>query len=167
VAQRKSTLAREIRQTKPFRSPRHEAGLGLLKTADLLREAGSRILEPFAVTDQQYNVLRILRGAGKSGLPTLEIADRMIERAPGITRLIDRLAKKGLVVRRRCETDRRQVYCLLAPAGARLLARMDGPVARLDRRLAMLGDPEVDTLIRLLDAIRAGLSRSTSPRHGA
>ncbi len=164
---KESALAREIRQRKPFRSRRHEAALGLLKTADLLKEQASKTIEPFGVTDQQYNVLRILRGAGKDGLPTLEIAERMIERAPGITRLIDRLEKKGLVSRKRCETDRRQVFCLLAPPGARLLGRMDAPVARIDGRLGMLGEAELGTLIRLLDAIRAGLSPSTPSRRRA
>ena len=167
MAVKESALAREIRQSKPFRSRRQEAALGLLKTADLLRARASKIIEPFGVTDQQYNVLRILRGAGGEGLPTLEIADRMIERAPGITRLIDRLEKKGLVSRRRCETDRRQVFCLLAPAGARLLNRMDAPVARMDDLLRPLAGAELDTLIRLLDAIRAGLSVPTPSRRKA
>ncbi len=94
-----SALAREIQQKRPFQSARQEAALGLLKTVDVLRLHISRVLEPFGVTDQQYNVLRILRGAGQDGLPTLEIAERMIERAPGITRLIDRLETKGLVSR--------------------------------------------------------------------
>ena len=152
------TDSREIRQQKPFRSARQEAALGLLKTVDLLRRREAEVMEPFGVTDQQYNVLRILRGAGRDGLPTLEIAHRMIEQAPGITRLIDRLEKKGLVVRRRCETDRRQVYGVLAPAGRRLLARMDAPVARMDALLSPLADDDVATLIRLLDALRAGLA---------
>ena len=154
----RSALAREIRQTKPFQSRSHEASLGLLKTVDVLRGHFGHVLEPFGVTDQQYNVLRILRGAGAAGLPTLEIADRMIERAPGITRLIDRLEKKGLVSRKRCLIDRRQVFCILAPAGARLLARMDAPVGKAVGALEALGEAELTTLIRLLDAIRAGLS---------
>lgn len=159
-----SALAREIRQKKPFRSARQEAVLGLLKTVDLLRRREAEVMEPFGVTDQQYNVLRILRGAGRDGLPTLDIAHRMIERTPGITRLIDRLEKKGLVVRRRCETDRRQVYCVLAPAGSRLLSRMDAPVANMDALLSPLSNSDVSTLIRLLDALRAGLASESSRR---
>ena len=158
-----SALAREIQQGRPFQSARQEAALGLLKTVDVLRLHLSRVLEPFGVTDQQYNVLRILRGAGKDGLPTLAIAERMIERAPGITRLIDRLEKKGLVSRKRCTSDRRQVFCILAPAGARLLSRMDAPVARADEALGALSDADLKTLIRLLDAVRAGLSRADTP----
>ena len=164
MTENESALAREIRQRKPFRSARHEAVLGLLKAADLLRRSEAEVMEPFGITDQQYNVLRILRGAGRDGLPTLEIAHRMIEHAPGITRLIDRLEKKGLVVRRRCETDRRQVYCVLAPAGRRLLSRMDAPVAKMDALLSPLDDDDVATLIRLLDALRAGLDSNLSPK---
>jgi len=159
-----SALAREIRQKKPFRSARQEAVLGLLKTVDLLRRREAEVMEPFGVTDQQYNVLRILRGAGRDGLPTLDIAHRMIERAPGITRLIDRLERKGFVVRRRCDVDRRQVYCVLAPAGSRLLARMDAPVAKMDALLSPLSNADVSTLIRLLDALRAGLASEPSRR---
>ena len=155
----RSALAREIQQKRPFQSARQEAALGLLKTVDLLRLHLSRVLEPFGVTDQQYNVLRILRGAGKDGLPTLAIAERMIERAPGITRLIDRLEKQGLVSRKRCTSDRRQVFCILEAAGARLLSRMDAPVAKSDEALRALSDADLKTLIRLLDAVRAGLSR--------
>jgi len=162
-----SSLAREIRQRRPFRSRRHEAALGLLKTADLLRTRASKVIAPFGVTDQQYNVLRILRGAGRDGLPTLEISERMIERAPGITRLVDRLEKKALVSRRRCARDRRRVYCVLAPAGARLLARMDAPVERMDDLLRALGTADLETLIRLLDAIRAGLSEPAPSRRRA
>ncbi len=164
MKERSSALAREIRQTKPFHSARQEAALGLLKTVDRLRARVARVLEPWGVTDQQYNVLRILRGAGPEGLPTLDIAERMIEHAPGITRLLDRLEAKKLVARARCRTDRRQVLCTLAPPGKRLLARMDAPVRRADDALAMLTDAEVAALIRILDRIRAGLAVGDSSK---
>ena len=163
-----SALRREIKQGRPFPSAGQETAVALLRTAAVLRTDIERALEPFGVTDQQYNVLRILRGAGKDGLPTLAIAERMIERAPGITRLIDRLEKKGLVSRKRCTSDRRQVFCILAPAGARLLSRMDAPVSRCDEDFGVLGDADLKTLIRLLDAVRAGLSHpSKSSRRKA
>ena len=124
----------------------------------------ARVLEPWGVTDQQYNVLRILRGAGAEGLPTLEIADRMIEQAPGITRLLDRLeAKKGSSPASDAGSDRRQVLCTLAPAGERLLSRMDAPIRRAEDSLAMLTDAQLATLIRILDTIRAGLSADDPP----
>ena len=96
-----SALQREIRQKKPFRSPAQEAVLGLLRTADVVRRLVARSLEPYDVTPQQYNVLRILRGAGDEGLPTLTIGERMLEDSPGVTRLVDRLIAKGLVSRAR------------------------------------------------------------------
>jgi len=82
----------------------------LLRAADKLRTFFETICVPFDITNQQYNVLRILRGAEPEGLPTLTIAERMIERTPGITRMIDRLEAKGLVVREIRPDDRRCVH---------------------------------------------------------
>ena len=131
--------------------------MALLRTADLVRRAVGRTLEPYDITLQQYNVLRILRGAGEQGLPTLEIAERMIEQAPGVTRLLDRLEVKGLVRRERCAQDRRQVLCWLTPAGLELVERLDEPVDSADAEaVAMLTPEEQDRLLRMLDAIRAG-----------
>lgn len=149
------TLLEEIQQNKPFRSLSHEGVLGLLRTADRLRWSFSRVLEPFGVTHQQYNVLRILRGAGSEGLPTLSIAERMVERTPGITRLVDRLQAKGWVERQRATCDRRQVVCTLSEAGFELLASLDGPTDEADdKALAMLSQEEQRTLIDLLDRVR-------------
>lgn len=120
----KSLLA-EIQQTKPFPSLEEEAWVALLKTADLMRRHSAALLEPHELTEQQYNVLRILRGAGDCGLPTLAIAERLIEHTPGITRLIDRLEAKGFVHRERPERDRRQVYCFISKSGLVLLKQLD------------------------------------------
>lgn len=118
----------------PNKLPRHKAVvIAILHSADRLRRQGEALLAPHAVTLQQFNVLRILRGARPDGLCTLAIAQRMIEQTPGITRLIDRLEKKGLVRRVRSEEDRRQVWCRITPAGERLLARLDDPVEQFDR----------------------------------
>lgn len=118
----------------PNRPPRHKAVvIAVLRSADRLRRRGEALLAPHDVTLQQFNVLRILRGARPEGLCTLTIAERMIEQTPGITRLIDRLEKKGLVRRVRSEEDRRQVWCRITPAGERLLARLDDPVEEFDR----------------------------------
>ena len=152
-----SQLQREIRQGKPFRSRGQEVVVALLRTADLVRRTVGRALEPHDITLQQYNVLRILRGAGEQGLPTLEIADRMIEQAPGVTRLLDRLEVKGLVRRQRCAQDRRQVLCWLTPAGLELVERLDEPVDSADAEaVAMLTPEEQERLLRMLDAIRSG-----------
>jgi DNA-binding MarR family transcriptional regulator len=151
-----STLQREIRQGKPFRSRGEQVVVALLRTADLVRRGVGRVLEPYGITPQQYNVLRILRGAGEQGLPTLEIGERMIEQAPGITRLLDRLEAKRLVRRERCPQDRRQVLCWLSPAGLELVERLDGPIDSEDTEaVAMLPPEDQDRLLRLLDALRS------------
>jgi DNA-binding MarR family transcriptional regulator len=152
-----SPLQREIRQGKPFRSRGQEVVVALLRTADLVRRAVGRAVETHDITLQQYNVLRILRGAGDQGLPTLEIAGRMIEQAPGVTRLLDRLEAKGLVRRERCRQDRRQVLCWLTPTGSELVERLDEPVDKADvEAVAMLSPEEQDRLLRMLDSIRTG-----------
>jgi DNA-binding MarR family transcriptional regulator len=152
-----SPLQKEIRQGKPFRSRGQEVVVSLLRTADLVRRVVSRVLEPYDITAQQYNVLRILRGSGEKGLPTLEIAERMIEHAPGVTRLMDRLEAKGLVRRERCPEDRRQGLCWLTTAGTDLVERLDEPVDSADAEaVAMLGPEEQERLLRLLDAVRSG-----------
>lgn len=150
-----SRLQREIRQRRPFASRAQEASLAILKTADVVRRSLAPVLAPHDLSSQQYNVLRILRGAGEAGIPTLEIAERMIERAPGITRLLDGLERKGLACRNRCATDRRQVLCRLTPEGAALLARLDAPVLTAHAPVEALSERDLATLIRLLDAVRA------------
>jgi DNA-binding MarR family transcriptional regulator len=148
-------LQAEIRQTKPFRSSGQEAAIALLRTADVLKRRFEDVLGPTAVTVQQYNVLRILRGAGAAGLPTLEIAERMIERAPGITRLIDKLEIAGLVARERSQEDRRAVVCRATAKGLALLASLDDAVdAADDDALGMLTERERRELIRVLEKVR-------------
>ena len=152
-----SPLQRELKQTRPFRSPGHEAILDLSRTADVIRRRFAEVLGPAGVTPQQYNVLRILRGAGAGGLPTLEIAERMIEQAPGITRLIDRLEKQGWVQRERGTDDRRQVRCYVSAAGLALLTKLDPLVEAFETRLvAALTTGEQQALIGLLDRLRGG-----------
>jgi len=159
----KSRIAEEIKQRKPFRTRNAEATVALMRTADVVRRRIEAFIEPHGITGQQYNVLRILRGAGEEGIPTLEIAARMIEQAPGITRLLDRLEAKGLVQRERCERDRRQVLCWATPASMRLLAELDDAIARSDdEALGPLTQKEVALLIRLLDKVRA-FDASDSP----
>ena len=155
------TIRDEIRQTRPFESAADEAVVTLLATADRVRSALSGVTEAHAITLQQYNVLRILRGAGAAGLPTLEIATRMIEKSPGITRLLDRLEARRLVRRVRCPEDRRQVLCHATEAAHRLLDGLDRPVAEASRALlAPLAPPHTAGLIRLLDAVRSATASS-------
>ena len=152
-------LKEEIRQNRPFRSSGHEAYLALLRTADLARHRFAALFATEALTLQQYNVLRILRGAGEGGLPTLEIADRMIERTPGITRLVDKLEQNGLLSRERLAHDRRTVVCRVTPEGLALLARLDAPVEQLDDETFMTMEAEdLDQLIEILAKLRALLA---------
>jgi DNA-binding MarR family transcriptional regulator len=151
-------LRDEIRQSKPFESPAQEAILALYRTSDMLRRRFSQLVEPHGISLQQYNVLRILRGAGKTGTPTLDIADRMIERTPGVTRLLDKLEVKRLVRRERCPEDRRQVLCWITEPGMRLLAELDQPLAAAGvSSMAPLSTSEVRVLITTLEKIREHL----------
>jgi DNA-binding MarR family transcriptional regulator len=155
VAREMGSLEREIRQSRPFESRAQEGVVALFRTADLLRRTLTRVVEPYGITLQQYNVLRILRGAGEKGLPTLEIAERMIEHSPGATRLLDRLVAKGLVRRERCPEDRRQVLCWITPGGLEVLAGLDQPILTGDHAFfAPLAVKEMEGLLRALEALR-------------
>jgi len=151
-----------IKQTRPFRSRRQEAVVGLLLTTESVRWPLQDLLASHEeLTMQQYNVLRILRGAGQKGLPTLEIGARMIERTPGVTRLIDRMEQKGLVVRERSRDDRRLVMCRITELGSGVLRKLDRPVDALDDAvLGSLTEAEVADLIRLLDKVRRHNTRT-------
>ena len=147
-------IADEIKQNRPFPSKRDEAVVALMRTSDLVRRLVAEVVEPHEITPQQYNVLRILRGAGECGLPTLDIAERMVEQTPGITRLVDRLEAKKLVIRERCLTDRRQVFCKITPAGLSLLDKLDKPVAEAGRVLDALSPRDLHQLVKILDRTR-------------
>jgi DNA-binding MarR family transcriptional regulator len=150
------SIRSEIKQKRPFSSFAAECVVTLLRTADHVRALLSAVAETHEVTLQQYNVLRILRGAGDEGLPTLEIASRMIETSPGITRLLDRLEAKGLVRRKRCPLDRRQVLCHASERALALLSALEAPMAEAaEQALAPLGPRRGSELVRLLDAVRA------------
>ncbi len=159
-----SRLQQELRQNRPFPSPAHEAVVGLMRTADLVRRQIVAILEPYGLTHQQFNVLRILRGAGDDGLPTLEVAERMIEQTPGITRLLDRLEAKELVRRQRCPRDRRQHLCWITPKGSALLQKLDVVTLRApEESLKGLRPKDRLAFIKLLDAIRAAHQGKDQP----
>lgn len=163
MAERRSALQDEIRQKTPFHSTGAEVAVGVLRTAALLERHYNQIVTKRGITIQQYNVLRILRGAGAKGMPTLVIRDRMIHEAPGITRLIDRLEQSGYVRRERQAADRRQVVCYLTQEGDKLLSVLDAEVAAADdAAVCMLSPEEQQELTRLLDAVRAGRSGGRS-----
>lgn len=152
-----STLREELQQTRPFHSAAHEAVVSIMRTSAVLQRHVSQVVESGEITIQQYNVLRILRGAGEDGLPTLAIRDRMIEEAAGITRLLDKLEDARYVVRERSTPDRRQVLCRITKKGLAVLASLDAPVDEEQARaLSTLTLDEQRQLIELLGAVRAG-----------
>jgi DNA-binding MarR family transcriptional regulator len=158
MTRKPTSLREELQQTRPFQSQEEEAILAIQRTADQLGRKFTEIIEPHGISAQQYNVLRILRGAGEAGLPTLDIADRMIEKTPGITRLVDKLEAKSFLRRKRCSHDRRQVFCCITERGLKLLAELDEPVTKAaPHLLASLSAKEVESLIRTLQQIRADL----------
>jgi DNA-binding MarR family transcriptional regulator len=149
-------LRRELKQTKPFRSTQAEAYLNVLRTAEYLSRAVEQHLKTFGLTGTQYNVLRILRGAGERGLTCGEIAGRMITHVPDVTRLLDRLEAKGWLARTRDNPDRRVVVTRITPEGRALADRLDAPVLAMHARLlAHLNGRELKELIRELEKVRA------------
>ncbi|MEK9499526.1 MarR family winged helix-turn-helix transcriptional regulator [Gaopeijia maritima] len=148
-------LQDEIKQTRGFGSLEQEAFLGLGRTWALLEHSISEALKPHDITPTQYNVLRILRGAGDDGLCRGEIVDRMIAQVPDATRLLDRLQAADLIVRQRSEEDRRFVTTRITEAGLGLLDTLDGVVEALHATQFEGVDPnDLRTLIGLLDQVR-------------
>ena len=149
------TLAREIKKAKPFDLPEQEAFLNLARTWDVLSgEMALTVLKPAGLTPAQYNVLRILRGAGGS-LACGEIGERMIAREPDMTRLIDRLETRGLAARSRETSDRRVVSVRITTAGLKALAALDPRVLDAHReQLGHMTKKELAQLIALLEKAR-------------
>jgi DNA-binding MarR family transcriptional regulator len=138
--------------------PEEAVFLDLLRTTDMLARGMVAILKTEDLSANQYNVLRILRGS-PGGLPCGEIASRMITRDPDITRLLDRLEKRGLISRSRETKDRRMVMARITPDGLKLLARLDEPVEKGHRKqLGHLGRGRLRALIELLQAARSGVT---------
>lgn len=148
-------LREEIKQKKPFASPEQEAYLSLGRTWAVLEHALAEALKPYGVTPTQYNVLRILRGAGGSGLCRSEVMERMIARVPDATRLLDRMEAAGWIARERSSEDRRFVTTRITDEGLRLLDQLDELILEIHcRQFAHLDRGELRTLIDLLGRVR-------------
>jgi DNA-binding MarR family transcriptional regulator len=151
----RGVLAQELQQIRPFDSLEEEALLNLSRTFEVWHQASTQFLRPFGLSPTQYNVLRILRGAGDLGATCSEVAERMVNHDPDITRLMDRLERLGWIERRRGEQDRRVVIARLTPAGSELLSRIDEPLRAFLRDAASaVGDERLVTLIALLEDLR-------------
>ncbi len=146
-----SKLQQELKQARPFASLPVELFLNLIRTTELLRAQETDLLREHGLSAPQYNVLRILRGAGKDGHPCQEIGARMLTRVPDVTRLVDRLEASGFVERARTDADRRIVRVRIQKRGLEVLARLDAPVDALPVAMfAHLSKPELRTLNELL-----------------
>jgi len=131
-----NALKAKIKQQVDFENPGIEAMLNLMVAADTVRTMSNRVLAVHEITGGQYNVLRILRGAGDAGHPRCEIAVRMIERAPDITRIIDRLEKQDLVIRDRADEDRRLSVTRISRKGLDLLERIEPELVKANHQFA-------------------------------
>lgn len=150
-------LQRDLHKQNPFDSLPQEVTVSILRTNDLLQHRFARLFRDHGLTQAQFNILRILRGAGEK-LPALEIARRMITVVPGITRLIDTLEKQDMVCRERCTEDRRVVYITITAAGRRALKKLDQPNLDLHQQLVgHLNTAEIKQLLKLLDKARTGI----------
>ena len=152
-----SRLQTEIKQTKPFAKLEHEAILGLLRTAAMVDHAMDEMLRPYGLTGTQFNVLRILRGAGQKGLCGREIGERMITRVPDVPRLLDRMEKAGLISRERDPEDRRHVTARITPRGTQLVEAVgDAAASPVERRFSRLQPEQLQQLVETMDLIREG-----------
>lgn len=148
----------ELKQTRRFETAEAEAYVNILRTADALARPVEQVLDSAGLSSPQYNVLRILRGAGADGLACREIGERMIARDPDITRLLDRLEKRGLIRRARDPRDRRVIVTRITKEGLRILRELDGPVrAAHHRQFSHMSRRKLLELIRLLEEARAGV----------
>jgi len=150
-----SQLARELKQSRGFSSQAQEAILGIKRTAALLELRLAEVLRPFGLTPTQYNVLRILRGAGEEGLPRCEVQARLVAPVADTTRLLDRMEKMGLVVRSRSTEDRRVVASRITPRGLALVERVAQPLrAHEQGEVGRLDAEKLEALIAILDEVR-------------
>lgn len=152
-----SSLLNELKQSRPFRLPGLEASVALLRTTAHLRRLLESDLGQHGITLQQFNVLRILRGAGEP-IPTMDIADRMVEQEPGITRLLGRLESKDLIERRRCAEDGRRVLVAITEEGCRVLDQVGDPTDFLgSKEGAAMSAEDLVSLMELLSKARKAM----------
>lgn len=156
-------LQSEIRQSRPFPHPAEETFLNIQRTANWLMHGVEETLRPFGLTHPQYNVLRILSGAGADGLPCGEVGARLVTREPDVTRLLNRMETRGYIRRGRSTEDRRIIRAYLAPAGAELLWSLEKPVRDATRgALAPLGTAKLEQLTALLEEVRIQIEEAAS-----
>lgn len=156
----KDRAQRERKPTRRLVSAEAETYIHLLRTADALSRPIEQVLDSAGLSSPQYNVLRILRGAGTDGLACREIGERMIAHNPDITRLLDRLERRGLIRRARDQRDRRVITTRITNAGLRILKKLDGPVhAAHHKQFRHMSRRKLAALVKLLEEARAAGNR--------
>jgi DNA-binding MarR family transcriptional regulator len=152
----RNALQAELKQNKPFKSLQEEAVLSITRTAAVLEHGVAQALRPHEITFTQYNVLRILRGAGAQGLCRLEVGERLVRRVPDVTRLLDRMEDNGLIARRRGKDDRRYVATHITPKGLDLVAAIDREICEIhNRQIGHVDARSLRLLIEVLTKVRA------------
>lgn len=147
-------LQRKTRQTKPYENPGAELFLSLFVLSQRLQDASAQILKAADLSAPQYNVLRILRGSGDEGRTCHEIGERMIQRVPDVTRLLDRLEARGLILRQRETADRRVVRVWASKEGLALIAPLDAPLAELHQRhYDILGEKRAQQVLGAIELL--------------
>lgn len=150
-----TSLASEIQQSRPFSSTEEEVYLSLVRTSAELSHRTDQFLKTFGVTQSQYNVLRILRGAGPSGLGRNQIAERMVTPTPDASRLLDRLEESGWVKRNRGSEDRRQVTSCITTPGQKLLKKIDATLITFHKeQFPGVTKADLRSLLRILSHLR-------------
>jgi len=148
------TIEEEIKQQK-FRTPQQKAILNILFTANWIQNKQKEFFEPHGITGQQYNILRILRGKHPNRISAAEIKPRMLDKNSDVSRLIDRLILKELVVKSQCPKDKRAFDIAITESGLDLLKKLDTAINKLDLQVIGLSNDEATTLSGLLDKSRS------------
>lgn len=152
-----ASLRKQLKKEGPFDSLEQEAMLGILRTSDLLENRLARLLREHGLTPSQYNAMRIMRGQGEP-MPCLEVANRMIQVAPAITRVVEQLVSRRLIEKQQSSEDRRVFLVELTTAGARLLKKLDAPILALHKSLlGHVSNSDLKALNKILETARAGI----------
>jgi DNA-binding MarR family transcriptional regulator len=150
-----SRLESELKQARPFSRKTEEALVSIMRTAAVLDHVLQDALKQFGITGTQYNVLRILRGAGKDGLCGREIGERLVSRVPDVSRLLDRMEDLGLMTRERDPDDRRHITARATPKGLKILVEAEPTLRALEEQyFGRIGAGPLKDLIETLDAVR-------------
>jgi len=153
-----ASLRQQLKKKGPFDSLQQEAMLSILRTSDLLENRLARLLREHDLTPSQYNAMRIMRGEGEP-MPCLEVADRMIQVAPAITRVVDQLVGRGLINKQQSSEDRRVFLVELTASGTRLLKKLDNPIQSLHQSLlGHVPKSDLKMLNGILEIARAGIT---------